>query len=553
MSSSLKDNTALSSVENWPPDYKRIYAWRLEQLQIIRSTPSLKLGAREYYKQNPKDFIEHWCDTYDPRNAGSDLPPSMPFILFDRQRELLTFFELLLRNQTSGLVEKSRDMGATWLACAFSVWLWCFWTGSSVGWGSRKEQLVDRLGDPDSIFEKMRMLIRDLPEFFKPPNFDERSAFSFMKIINRENGSTITGESGYDLGRGGRKLVYFKDESAHYERAEFIEAAVSECTNVQVDISSVRGVGNVFHRRRENGREFDGVSVDKDYVNVFVLDWKDHPAKDQAWYDRKHRAAERDCLLHIFEQEVDRKYGAMLLGTLIPSDWVTYCIDAHVALKWEEDPAWPQYGGLDVADLGSDTDACALRSGPILHTLKEWSGINTARTARHAFKMCRPHAPIILSYDSIGVGAGVRSEAEEMLDRQREARVTFTGWNGGGAVLDPDYHVLSGDSTSPKNKDFYENLKAQAWWSMRLRIEKTKRSIEAGINLYPICDMISISSHLVNKYKLQKELSQVVGKDSRSGKIMIDKQPSGTRSPNLADAVVICYYPSTATYTLENL
>ena len=86
----------------------------------------------------------------------------MPFILFKRQRELLTFFKLLLEHQTTGLVEKSRDMGATWLACAFSIWLWIFYPGASIGWGSRKEQLVDNIGDPDSIFEKMRMLIRNI-------------------------------------------------------------------------------------------------------------------------------------------------------------------------------------------------------------------------------------------------------------------------------------------------------------------------------------------------------------------------------------------------------
>ena len=146
----------------------------------------------------------------------------------------------------------------------------------------------------------MRMLIRNVPYCFLPEGFTERNSFSFMRIVNQQTGSTITGESGYDLGRGGRKLIYFKDESAHYERAELIEAAISECTNVQIDISSVRGLGNVFHRRREQGLEFDGETVNMDRTNVFVMDWRDHPAKDQAWYDRRRARAERDCLLHIF-------------------------------------------------------------------------------------------------------------------------------------------------------------------------------------------------------------------------------------------------------------
>ena len=541
------------SKSKWPPPYVDIYRWRQQKYLAIKDRPNLIRGAKAFYAEHPHEFVEHWCDTYDPRIIGSGRSSYMPFILFQRQRELLTFFNLLLEHQTSGLVEKSRDMGATWLACAFSVWIWLFKTGASVGWGSRKEQLVDRIGDPDSIFEKMRMLIRNMPRFFLPHGYQERNTFSFMKIINQENGSTITGESGYDLGRGGRKLIYFKDESAHYERAELIEAAISECTNVQVDISSVRGLGNVFHRRREQGLEFNGETVDMDRTNVFVLDWKDHPAKNQAWYDRRRARAEQDSLLHIFEQEVDRKYGAMLLGTLIPSDWVAFCIDAHIKLKWNIAAFKKATGSLDVADQGQDTNACSIRFGPLLSVLEEWGGVNTSITARHAFSMCKPHAPIELFYDSVGVGAGVRAEAEELLRTQKSKRVKFIGWNGAAAVIDPELNTILSDSTSPLNKDFYENLKAQAWWSMRTRVEKTKKSVEAGINLYPVYDMMSIPSNLTNKYKLQKELSQVVIRDSRNNKIMIDKTPKGTKSPNLADCLVMNYFPCELSYVLDNL
>jgi hypothetical protein len=60
--------------------------------------------------------------------------------------------------------------------------------------------------------------------------------------------STATGEAGDNIGRGGRTLGYFKDESAHYEHRDLIEAALGDNTNVQIDISSVNGLGNVFHR-----------------------------------------------------------------------------------------------------------------------------------------------------------------------------------------------------------------------------------------------------------------------------------------------------------------
>ena len=54
-------------------------------------------------------------------------------------------------------------------------------------------------------------------------------------------------------GRGGRSLIYFKDESAWYVHPEMIEAALSGNARVQIDMSSVHGIGTVFDRKIEAG------------------------------------------------------------------------------------------------------------------------------------------------------------------------------------------------------------------------------------------------------------------------------------------------------------
>jgi phage terminase large subunit len=60
---------------------------------------------------------------------------------------------------------------------------------------------------------------------------------------------------------------------------------------------------------------------------------------------------------------------------------------------------------------------------------------------------------------------------------------------------------------------------------------------------FPQDEMISLPSTLPNLRTLQKELSQPTAvKDTRM-RLKIDKQPEGTRSRNLADAVVMCYWP----------
>jgi phage terminase large subunit len=118
----------------WPPDYVAVSssrAWRLDQ---IRQNPEVLRGAKIVYRGNPVEFIEHWVLTYDPRNAGTGRPVTLPFILFPKQREMVEFIYACLQAPAHGLIEKSRDMGATWLACAFSVWLWIFWPGAAIGW-----------------------------------------------------------------------------------------------------------------------------------------------------------------------------------------------------------------------------------------------------------------------------------------------------------------------------------------------------------------------------------------------------------------------------------
>jgi hypothetical protein len=543
-----------SDLFSWPPDYVAIYAWRQAQILRIRADPALIDGAKSYYRTHPVDFIQHWMNTYDPRNAGGRNPAKMPFVLFPRQREMIRFLLAVLRAGEPGLIEKARDMGATWLSCAFSVWLWLYWDGASIGWGSRKEQLLDQSGDPDSLFEKMRLLIRDLPPEFLPHGFNPRRDMTAMKIINPENGASITGEAGSNIGRGGRKLIYFKDESAHYERPEQIEAALGDNTNVQIDISSVNGLGNVFHRRREAGREWqsgqNGGEAHAGVTNVFVMDWRDHPNKTEAWYNARRKKAEADGLLHVFAQEVERNYAASVEGVIIPAEWVHAAIDSHVKLDFEEEGAW--VGALDVADGGMDKNAFAARQGPVLWALDCWAARDTGATARRAVALADDLTPsgnnIEINYDCIGVGAGVKAEANRLSEEGLlPPPLRFVPWDAGAGVLDPMRHVLkdangANDKNSPLNKHFYANLKAQGWWELRGRFHRTHRALTEGIT-YPHDSLISLPSTLPHLKTLQKELSQPVATRSTRLKLLVEKTPPGTRSPNLADAVMMAYWP----------
>ena len=533
--------------KNWPPNYTEVFGWRQHQLMLIRKDPGMLEGAKAFYAENYVSFINHWVDTYDPRNAKKDTPTNMPFIMFAKQEEQIRFYQALLDAEENGLIEKSRDMGASWLSAAFSDCMWLFSEGSSIGWGSRKEALVDKNGDMDSLFEKMRSILRRLPPEFLPKGFNWNTHSSHMKLINPENGASITGEAGDNIGRGGRKTIYFKDESAHYERPELIEAALGDNTNVQIDISSVNGLGNIFHRRRENGTEWGGGDAHEGVTNVLVVDWSDHPAKDQKWYDARRKKAEADGLLHKFAQEVDRDYAASVEGVLIPSAWITAAVDAHEKLGWP-DPTGPHFGGLDIADEGGDKNALGVRQDYLAKYSRAWPQGDTGETTRSAISTCEG-LDIEINYDSIGYGSGVKAESNRLIAAKKmPTGIKFIPWGASDKVLNPKKHLFfnedgSQDKHSPKNEDYFMNLKIQAGWNLRIRFEKTFKWITFGEEADP-SECISLSSDIPDLQELKKELAQpVVTKSIATGKMMIDKKPDGTKSPDRYDSMAMAYTP----------
>lgn len=539
-----------SEAEIWPPNYTSVFMWRQRQIILLRSNPVFLAGAKKYYADpaHAIEFIEQWMTTYDPRNAGTGKLAYLPFCLFPKQRELCLFILACLQNENSGLVEKCRDMGATWLCAALSVWLWLFVPGMSIGWGSRKEDLVDELGVADSIFEKMRILIRNLPPEFLPNEFSVKDHMPFARIINPETDAIITGEVGDNIGRGGRKRIYFKDESAHYTHPELIEAALSENTRVQIDISSVNGIGNVFERRRANGIEWQvGMKMIPHKTYILVMDWRDHPEKTISWYTGRRQKFVDDGLLHIFRQEIDRDYGASVVGVIIKPEWVNAAVDAHWNLEFDD--SGPTVSGLDVADGGGDRNAQVIRKGPILKLCEEWGAgevDDTGETARRAITNCAFFQETLsFQYDSIGVGAGVKSETNRFKKDGLLVRknLTFQPWAASAKVLYPEARLIKFDKDTPLNGDYFANLKAQAWFELARRFERTWRAVTLGHQYKPE-ELISLPSSTPNLGMLRKQLSQATMILSTAlGKMIVDKAPEGSKSPNLADACVMAFWP----------
>ena len=141
------------------PDYAEEFKRRVTLLNKLRADPKLCANVMTHYRHNPVDFMLDWLTTYDPRNAGTDLPATMPFCLFERQIDFCQFLHECVTLDENGLIEKCRDMGASYVALGYSVWAWLFLDGMAIGVGSRKADDVDKLGNPKSMFWKLRPMI----------------------------------------------------------------------------------------------------------------------------------------------------------------------------------------------------------------------------------------------------------------------------------------------------------------------------------------------------------------------------------------------------------
>jgi phage terminase large subunit len=503
------------------PDYVLAFRWRADRLNRIREQPECLPALKAFYRLNIPQFITDWGCTTDPRNVEIGRPAVLPFLLFPRQVEWVEWVLESWRAQRPGVTPKSRESGVSWLAIATGCALCILNDDVVIGYGSRKTELVDHIGDPDSLFWKAREFMALLPPEFR--GSWTRADAPEKRIKFSDTRSVMKGEGGDDIGRGGRSSIYFLDEAAFLAHPELAEASLSQTTNCRIDVSTANGIGNPFHRK----------VVTWPTERVFPFHWRDDPRKDDAWYAKK--VDELDPVT--IAQELDIDFAASVDGVLIPSAWVQASIDAHVKLGFK--PTGARTGALDVADEGKDQNAFCGAHGPVIEIVEEWSGKGNDifGTVQRAFGICDEAGYSGFKFDSDGLGAGVRGDAR-VINEQRDkyGRLTIVPFRGSSSPFNPEREDVKGR----KNQDFFANCKAQAWWSIRVRFQKTFRAVMEGAQFSPD-ELISIPSSLSNRQKLCAELSQPTYSVNGVGKIVINKAPDGTKSPNLADSVMIRY------------
>lgn len=502
------------------PIYLPVWNERARRLNELRD-PAMLAASKAWYRHHIDDFVNDWGVTIDPRDPRK--PAIMPFLLMPKQREWLRWMNERWERQEDGVTEKSRDCGLSWLAMSFAVSMCLMWENVSFGFGSEKEDKVDRTGDPDCLFYKGRMFLQYLPECFRGA-WELKKNSAHMRLAFPLSGSSITGEAGDNIGRGGRKTVYFVDESAHVEHPKLIDASLVANTNCRIDISSVNGSANSFYDRAHNPN-----------IPKFTFHWRDDTRKTEEWAKKKQ--GKTDPIVWAAEYEIN--YAASVDGVIIPQEWVQAAVDAHKKLGIE--PSGAHDSAFDVADQGKDKNALAARHGMLLNFIESWRGVGSDiyKSTEKVFMLCDRLDLDGFAFDEDGMGAGVRGDAAKINELRKEKGMRLmrvVSFRGSSGVLDPERKVRG---TNRTNKDFFENRKAQAWWDLRQTFLNTYRAV-SGQDYEPN-DLISIDSTLAERARLCIELSQPVWEPSKTGKMMVNKTPDEVPSPNLADSVMMLF------------
>lgn len=463
------------------PDYASVYAERTVRLERIRSTEGMLGGLRDYYKDRPADFVNDWGMTFDPRNAEVGLPTTVPFTLFPKQREFIDYLHRKWRSREDGLAEKSRDMGVSWLCVGFACWMLIFHPGTVVGFGSRKEEYVDKIGDPKCLFWKARKFIELLPVEFRPRKWES----PHMRVVNHDNGATIVGEAGDNIGRGNRTSIYFKDESAFYEHADAIDAALSQTSNCKIDVSTPNGSGNPFYRKRHGGK-----------IEVFTFHWRDDPRKDDAWYQKQVETLDPV----IVAQEIDINYEASISDAFISGEYVTQAMSRGAT---DVHAVGGLLVGIDVARFGDDKSVITFRRGR--HVIRQipmekLGVVDVAERCRAEINYFN-EPPAQIAVDTIGIGAGVADMLRQWF----------------GCVVDVNSAEIVDDGSN-------YNRRAFMWAQMR--------------------DWVKAGAVIPNDADLKAEMTALRYK-FKGGKLLIeskeDAKKRGIKSPDKADSLAMTF------------
>lgn len=227
--------------------------------------------------------------------------------------------------------------------------------------------------------------------------------------------------------------------------------------------------------------------------------------------------------------------------SVIKRSHIMAAIDGHKALGIEI--TGTKRLGFDVADSGEDACAMIETHGSLTIFTDMWKAKEDEllKSCTRVWTRARDNNARII-YDAIGVGATAGAKFNE-LNASNNQRVEHSKFFAGGSVAKPEVQYAR---SGIKNKDYFANIKAQAWSLIADRFRNTYNAIRNG-EKFDESDMIFIDSSVEYLNQLIDELTAPKKDYDNAGRIKVeskkDLKKRDVSSPNLADAFVMGNLP----------
>ncbi len=525
---------------------------RVKIARIVGASVKNRELVLEECAKDPVAWVNDWVWTFDPRLVSIGEDPYLPFDLFMRQATVIRACELAEKYGRDFCILKGRDTGISYVVLAYMLHCWLFKPGWIGGVGTMTLDDLDSKDDPNSLLEKIRIMLRMLPSWMLPKGFDWRKHSVSKKLINPENGAVISGDIGPNMGRSGRTSFYLGDEFAHVFHASSIISALAYNSRATCFVStpSPLGPANVFSQMCQGGK-----------YQVIEVGWEHDPRRSVEWYENEKATRPP----HTVAVELDRDLTGAAVGTLIPGSHVNACVKLYEELTAKPRAelrhllaGQPVTAGLDPADGGANETALARRWGPMVDVLSGWLDKDTGESTEHAIGILsekdeglREEGELDLTelrYDEIGVGSGVRTTARKMreeLEGQGDSLgFVFTPINV-GLPATADFYP---DDPEKAADERFANLRAELWWNLAVRAARTYRYVEKGDRTIALESLLAIPNDPVLKAQLCAPKKEFRVSKSHGTRIAIESKEKmkkrGIASPDRANALMMAFADS---------
>lgn len=524
--------------------YKLIMAVRSKYRDIVMSNPSLMQQERVKCASDMKHFINMWAYVHEPRmnlvtSKGERVPTNIPFILYPAQERVVEDINMCFETRQDGIIGKSREAGISWGFCAWGTWKWLFNEGFQMGVGSEKADKVDTKGSTNTLFGKFRYIIYGLPDFLRPSGYrknaikgtdGKRNPYDCeMKLINNDTNSTVLGEQGEEIGRGGRYSIFIIDESQVISSPEKVASALEAATPCRIDVGTPNGMNHFGQKWFSNAIK-----------NIQIM-WYEDPRKTKHWRSGKHH---RNCSWRKFveeknsdnpakvAQEYDLDFQGSITDLCIPADWVRSCIEADIPMCDNPD----NVSGFDVAGGGGDEAVYINKRGNKILTPKVYMSSDVIDSMIEAHNNTVADKARVLFYDAVAIGESMFGTITRL-----EQNIPY--------VLTP----IKGQSSATNRfiaeeekvgTEAYYNRRAELWCNLRRLIHNTHRYVTGVCTSYSPDELISLPNdkHLIEQLSYPKLLKKNGRKLVESKE---DMRMRGLRSPDRADACAYACAEST--------